>query len=124
MIYPRGTVVTGRHVDETGAHALGFNRRSIGICLIGTDAFTAEQWDSLAHLVTAEIARCTFNPGPGDRRGGISRSSALVIAEKNDIQVVGHRDLPDVHKTCPGFAVADWLAGGMAPLAGHIQLGD
>lgn len=123
VIYPRGTVVTGRHVDEPGAHARGFNKRSIGICLIGTDAFTAEQWDSLGHLVTAEVARCSCIPGPGDRRGGLSRATALVVAEKNDIRIAGHRDLPEVHKECPGFSVSDWLAGGMAPLAGHIHLG-
>ena len=47
-------------------------------------------------------------------------------------RICGHRDLsPDINgdgtiepnewlKTCPGFTVADWLAGDMAPLAGHI----
>lgn len=104
-----GRKSTGRNLDEAGAHAKGHNANSIGICLAGTDRFTRAQWDALHSLVKALRAKY-----PAAR-------------------VVGHRDLsPDLDgdgtvepaewlKTCPGFNVADWLAGGMKPLAGHIQ---
>jgi len=54
-----GTVEVGRFLDgdplitdnEVGAHALGYNDSSIGVCLIGKNAFTAAQIGSLLHLL-------------------------------------------------------------------------
>lgn len=80
-----GTIQYGRHNDEVGAHAQGYNQHSIGICMIGTDEFTAEQWNSLAELVAA--LKWQFPAA----------------------DILGHRDLPGVKKTCPGFSVRDWL---------------
>jgi N-acetylmuramoyl-L-alanine amidase len=107
-----GMLWTGRHLDEVGAHVLGHNANSIGICLVGGKereaAYTNAQWVVLAQLV--------------------EQLQAAIAGTR----VVGHRDLsPDANgdgrlqsfewlKTCPGFDVAQWLAGGMAPLAGHI----
>lgn len=88
-----GTIEKGREISEPGAHARGWNHRSIGICLVGglkpdgktpEDNFTVEQWDSLA-----EVLR--------DLR---------VVFPNTDI--VGHRDLPGVAKACPCFDVAQW----------------
>ncbi|MGF1905290.1 N-acetylmuramoyl-L-alanine amidase [Aliivibrio salmonicida] len=72
--------------DEIGAHARGFNRNSIGICLEGRDSFNDVQFDSLRELIT-DIA---------SRHG---------IKEKD---IVGHCDL-DPKKTCPGFNVQQKL---------------
>lgn len=83
-----GTIRTGRSESETGAHAAGYNARSIGVCLLGTDKFTAAQWESLADLI---------------RRIGNGR------------KVLGHKDLPGVKKSCPCFDVAAWLSRGMVP---------
>lgn len=95
----KGGVVIGRRLDETGAHCVGHNTQSIGICLIGTDRFTQAQWQALKTLV--EVMQDKF---PG-------------------IRILGHRDTsPDLNgdgvirpnewvKTCPGFSVTDWLAG-------------
>ena len=94
-----GRVASGRHHDEIGAHASGHNAHSIGICLIGTDKFTPKQWESLAIL---QNAMWSMYPSA---------------------KTVGHRDLPNVAKTCPGFSVADWLKGNLKPLAGHILEG-
>lgn len=103
-----GTVESGRHELEMGAHVKGHNAHSIGICMVGTDHFTAAQWAALAELVRDLKARYP------------------------QAHICGHRDLsPDIDgdgtiepsewlKICPGFTVADWLAGEMAPLAGHI----
>ena len=96
VVYLNGACATGRHLDEVGAHAAGHNANSIGICLIGTDRFSRAQWEMLRANVWAMRARY-----PGAR-------------------VLGHRDLPGVKKSCPGFDVAAWLAGDGVPLAGHI----
>lgn len=104
VIYRNGAVSSGRDEAEIGAHAAGFNAKSIGICLVGTDKFRPAQWDALRDLV-ADL----------QRRYPINR-------------VVGHRDLsPDQNengivepfewlKTCPGFDVSAWIAAGMAPV--------
>lgn len=109
-----GQIYTGRHLDEIPAQAKGHNSKSVGICLAGRNKFTPAQWASLALLV--------------------ERIRADIKAGKHPLvpTVNGHRDLsPDKNgdgiispnewaKTCPGFNVADWLKGGMEPLAGHI----
>lgn len=46
-----GTVETGRPIDRAGAHTVGQNKDSIGICLIGTLKFTDSQIKSLASLM-------------------------------------------------------------------------
>lgn len=99
-----GRLDTGRNIEEIGAHVAGHNKESIGICLVGIDQFTTRQFEALHSLV-----RELKNRYPSAK-------------------VCGHRDLsPDLNgdgkitsneyiKTCPGFTVADWLAGGMQPL--------
>lgn len=90
-----GTTEEGRSLAEVGAHAAGHNLRSIGVCLIGTDQFTPVQWGalrSLAHALRIHIPH---------------------------LRIIGHRDV-NPGKTCPGFDVADWLAGGMQPMDGHV----
>lgn len=86
IIYTNGAIATGRHLDEIGAHAGGHNKYTIGICLIGTDQFTIEQWQALDGLVEKMRERYPA------------------------AKILGHRDLPDVNKLCPGFDVATWLA--------------
>ncbi|WP_140918345.1 N-acetylmuramoyl-L-alanine amidase [Limnobaculum xujianqingii] len=108
VIDTNGVVETGRAQGETGAHVKGYNTGSIGICMVGTDQFTAEQWDSLASLVTS-------------------------LRDKYpNADICGHRDLsPDLNgdgkitanewtKICPGFEVTGWLALGMSPLESWV----
>lgn len=95
-----GKVYTGRHHDEVGAHAKGHNQHSLGVCMIGTDRFSLMQWYALRDLIQK-------------------------LSDTNDSpEVVGHRDLPAVAKTCPGFPVSQWLAESMVPMAGHILSDD
>ena len=108
VIYVSGIVATGRHLEEIGAHVAGSNARSIGICMVGTDHFTPAQWESLAKCVQALRKMYRW------------------------ARILGHRDYsPDQDgdgviepwewlKTCPGFDVAAWVAGGMHPLEGHV----
>lgn len=104
VILVNGSVATGRHLDEVGAHAKGYNSKSLGICLIGTDQFTPAQWDSLSH-VTRKMQEHVMLLWGGDAP-----------------TVLGHRDLPGVNKTCPGFSVAEWLGDGMQPKQAHILI--
>lgn len=99
IIRTGGTVETGRGLDEVGAHAEGYNAHSIGICMAGTDCFTQPQWLALSDLVYM-LQKCF-----------------------PEAAIIGHRDLPDVKKTCPGFDVGVWLAQGMGPLEGHTISG-
>ena len=108
-----GLVLCGRHVDEVGAHAQGYNQKSIGICLVGTDAYSPAQWSSLAHLWTCEVARVTRRNGPNDRVNPLTKGACVAWAEQHGIRIAGHRDLPEVRKTCPGFDVTAWLENGM-----------
>lgn len=122
-----GLVLTGRHLDEIPAQAAGFNRQAIGICLVGLDRYTLAQWSSLAHVVTAEVARVAGRNGPADRNNPLTPASAVRIAGERGLVICGHRDLsPDQNKngivepfewikTCPGFDVAAWLADNMTP---------
>ena len=91
-----GHIHFGRKIDEVGAHCKGHNSTSIGICLIGRDSFSAEQWLSL----TQKIA-------------------ALQNAYPGITHICGHNQF-NPHKTCPGFDVKQWLEGGMKTLDGHV----
>ena len=107
VIRPDGIPELGRRLSETGAHAVDkrhpkgdhrrryYNDHAIAICLVGTDQFTPEQWDTLEINVTAWQKQF-----PG-------------------LKVIGHRDIDD-GKECPCFDVADWLADHKRPIAGHI----
>lgn len=106
-----GVKETGRSLDEAGAHVAGHNVNSIGICMVGTDRYTKAQWDALSSLIRA------------------------LQLKYPTAAIKGHRDLsPDLNgdgtitpneylKTCPGFTVAEWLAGGMLPLRSALWEG-
>lgn len=97
VIRRNGLVETGRDIDgdgdvdeEIGAHALGHNKHTIGICMVGGKGqnnepdcnFTRAQWRALDQLVTDLEIRY---------RG---------------VKVFGHRDVSD--KACPTFDADAW----------------
>lgn len=90
VIHIDGECRAGRIDDDIGAHCRGLNSRSVGVCLIGLDAFTVPQWEMLKTVVQSYQVRY-----PG-------------------LIVVGHRER-DPRKVCPGFDVQLWLAKGMRP---------
>ena len=97
VVHTDGSIHQGRGLRERGAHAVNYNGRSVGICLIGRDAFTYNQWESLRFLVDEELP------------------SILPY----DFRVVGHNDL--ARKYCPGFDVHEWYyEGKMEPLRGKV----
>lgn len=84
------TVLPGRPIGAPGAHAVGFNTRSVGICLIGNYDLDPPSEDRLALLAS------------------LCRQLQLEFAIPRD-QVIGHRETypklnpPEpVQKTCPG----------------------
>ncbi|MBU2714092.1 N-acetylmuramoyl-L-alanine amidase [Zooshikella harenae] len=78
-----GTVENGRPEYWEGAHVKGYNSNSLGVCLIGRDEFTPDQFDSLDRVLTRW-------------------KDKYPLAE-----ICGHRDL-DPRKTCPNFDVGEW----------------
>lgn len=90
-----GNVVLGRDLSEVGAHVEGNNRNTVGVCMIGRDRFTREQWHALRDLVA-------------------KWEQAMPIE-----RIAGHREFNRL-KTCPGFSVAQWLADGRWPSLDHI----
>lgn len=111
-IEQNGNVWQGRSMDfekglaDIGAHAVGFNKGSLGVVLSGgcrdiyekdgdvvyvpADNFTDIQKLNLRALVTGLIEKCQ-------------------AAGAGDIDVVGHRDL-NAKKDCPSFDVKAWWA--------------
>ena len=123
VIYTRGAVATGRHVDEIGAHAHGYNAASLGVCMVGCDKFTRAQWDALRDWLCGmakELERQRRFPSV-TRFANPTPSEAIAIFMQLGVRVVGHREL-NPEKTCPNFNVADWLAHGMQPLADQLYL--
>ena len=89
-----GTLVEGRPLERTGAHAKGHNTGSVGISLFGghggnvadqiEDNFTEDQDRALRELM--------------DR----------LKAEHPITKIIGHNEV--ANKACPTFVVRDWLA--------------
>ena len=98
VIYLDGSVHEGRPLERIGAHTIGHNRNSIGVCYIGgmnkeytkaKDTRTAAQKESLKNLL---------------------------MSYKNkykDIKIYGHRDF--ANKACPSFDATSeykWISDG------------
>jgi len=89
-----GSVEVGRKIDgdnfvsdnEAGAHALGYNSKSIGICLIGVKDFTEEQFASLRKLLHELM-----------NHYGIGKD-----------KILGHYQV-SANRTCPNFDVPEFL---------------
>lgn len=82
------TLLEGRKIGEVGAHALGFNANSVGICLVGNYDIDPPSEDRL--LCLSSVCRDI------QREFGVRRD-----------QVIGHRETfvklgTAVQKSCPG----------------------
>ena len=93
VITRAGDLEKGRDIDDTGAHALGYNANSIGVCLVGglddngkpEQNYTANQYYSLKKLL--DVLCVTFP----------------------DAVIMGHNEVSD--KACPCFNVGEWWNG-------------
>lgn len=88
-----GTRQKGRDLNDIGAHVVGYNHNSVGVCMAGgvaADAktpesnFTDKQWATL--LITLRELH----------------------EEYPRAVIVGHRDL-DPGKACPSFSVSEYV---------------
>ncbi|MFC7686867.1 peptidoglycan recognition family protein [Ureibacillus sp. GCM10028918] len=82
FIEKNGSIIEGRG-QHVGAHAYGYNRTSIGICMTGDfdmEVPTNEQWTSFLWLSNYMLKLYNIQPD----------------------QVLGHRELKGVQKSCPG----------------------
>ena len=95
-----GRIHVGRRESEVGAHAAGYNAHSIGICYEGgldpkgqpADTRTEAQKQTIRHLLDDLLSRY------------------------KGAEVLGHRDLPKVHKACPCYDVrAELKSAGIFP---------
>lgn len=92
VIRRNGEVELGRSKEEVGAHVRGYNRESLGICLVGgiddqgkpEDNFTLDQYVALAEILQE------------------------LHQEFPEAEIKGHRDFPEVNKACPCFDVKAW----------------
>ena len=51
VIRRNGTIEKGRGEDRIGAHCYGYNRSSLGVCLVGRGKYTKAQFKSLKALL-------------------------------------------------------------------------
>lgn len=79
-----GVLEAGRPEYWAGAHVVGHNFKSIGICMIGTNRYSIDQWAILTRLLRK------------------------LIAKYPEVEIIGHNELSK--KKCPGFNVQQWLA--------------
>ena len=84
VICRSGLIENGRPEYWIGAHAQGFNDRSLGVCLIGKNKFTENQFSSLK-LVIQDWKR-----------------------KYPKAEIVGHNQITKSNKTCPNFNVKEW----------------
>ena len=94
VIYIDGSVHQGRNENEIGAHCSGANSGTLGICMIGNNKYTSEQWDALKMLVTLK-----------------------------DLPAFGHCEFDSAisqGKTCPNFDVRAWVERGCEPAEENI----
>lgn len=90
LVYLDGTVHAGRRESEVGAHCLGQNARSIGVCYVGgLDAATGEPRDTRT---------------PAQRRA-LRELVGSLRRRYPSATVHGHREF--AAKACPCFDIAD-----------------
>ena len=90
VIRRNGVVENGRELRDSGAHAAGYNHKSVGVCMVGGMAddnsaennFTDQQWTALTALVKE------------------------LKVEYPDANVIGHNEISQ--KECPSFDVQEW----------------
>lgn len=117
-----GRISTGRALDEHGAHTQGYNAAGIGICMVGTDAFTPDQWDSLAQLLP-DLSIETGIPIVAPAIGADGRLIGGVCGHRDtsaDVNGDGRITADEWVKTCPGFDVATYLRDGLVPSSKHV----
>lgn len=103
LIEPDGSRIKGRPEASQGAHVEGFNAKTIGICLIGSEKFTAAQWAEARKLAIELEGRYHKAAHRGHRDFSPDQNRNGTIEKFEWI------------KTCPGFDVKAWEDSGFIP---------
>ena len=82
-----GTVTQTRHEQLIGAHARGYNSHSLGICYEGGLDKEGNPADTRTHR----------------QKRALLQLLKTLKKEHPAARILGHRDLPNVHKACPCF---------------------
>ena len=91
VIYLDGSIHKGRPIEQVGAHCVGHNTHSIGVCYVGG---------------------LTTYGAPSDTRTSAQKSAMLALIKDLQRQfpqatIHGHNEYAD--KACPSFNVKHWL---------------
>lgn len=81
----------GRPIERPGAHAIGYNDISIGICLTGNNTRETDKWNDKQKAAAIKLVK-----------------ALLLVLPDRSISVCGHRDLPGVNTLCPADDLS-WL---------------
>ena len=87
-----GQTYQTRHEQLVGAHAVGYNQHSLGVCYEGG---------------LDELGRPADTRTPKQKQALLKLLRRLKAAHP-DATILGHRDLPDVHKDCPCFDAKEY----------------
>jgi len=90
-----GQTYQTRHEQLVGAHVAGYNQHSLGVCYEGGLDATGAPADTRT---------------PKQKRA-LLRLLRRLKKEHPDAQILGHRDLPGVHKDCPCFDAQEEFSG-------------
>ena len=85
VIKRNGIIELGRPEYWIGAHVYGYNKNSLGVCLIGKNNFTKKQFLSLEYVLRDWKKRYP------------------------NAKILGHYEFNNTTKTCPNFNVKTWL---------------
>lgn len=86
-----GQTFQTRHEQLVGAHAVGYNQHSLGVCYEGG-------LDEHGKVADTRTPR---------QKKALLKLLHRLKAKHPDACILGHRDLPDVHKDCPCFNAAN-----------------
>ena len=105
VITREGLVQKGRDLDAVGAHVYGYNKVSVGVCMVGGLDYNGSPENNYTGAQFAQLAE----------------TIKILLGLYPGAEVVGHRDLsPDIDgdgviepfewlKACPCFDVRKWM---------------
>lgn len=99
-----GTVETGRDLEDAGAHAKGYNNRSVGICLVGGIAEFPPKAVRQADPRWKTKPEANFTEAQYAALEGLLKELEVTYP---GAEIIGHRDV-NPHKACPCFDAKQW----------------
>ena len=92
VILRDGTIEVGRNQDEVGAHCRGFNRISVGICVVGGLGDDGQAEDNFTDVQKENLRTLLID----------------LQAFYSDAEIKGHNELKKGTE-CPSFSVEDFV---------------